>query len=218
MRYFIFSKFISLIFFSLIFLFTGCSQKQPSKEPRSVTIEENVRKGIVSNALKYLNTKEGRDCSGFVALVNSENSEPYYKMNELSKYYTNDYRSKAMYNVMNKNERIIKIKTPKIADLVFFSDTLEKTKRKAGSLNITHVGIVTQIDKDGTVHFIHHIGGKNVMGAVNEKHPKVAMLKNKSVNSYLKRCEPKKPKPECLSAFFLTGYGEIEKKYQAMRK
>lgn len=213
MRHFIFSKLIYLFILPLFFIFTGCSQKQASFESNSMNIEEKIRKDIVFNALKYLNTKEGRDCSGFVALINSQNSEPYYKASDLSNHFTNDYRSKAMYNVMKSNEIIIKIKTPKIADLVFFSDTLEKTKRKAEASNITHVGIVTQIDKDGTVHFIHHIGGKNVMGAVNEKYPKTAMLKNKNINTYLKRCESKKPKQECLSAFFLTGYGEIQIKY-----
>lgn len=205
-----FSKFIILILTAFIFIFTGCSQKQPQQEIQTNNLEK-IRKSIALNALKYLNTKEGTDCSGFVALVNSKNGEPYYKTKELNNYFTNEYRSKAIYNVMKSNVRIIKKDTPQIADLVFFSDTLEKTKRKAGSTNITHIGIITQVDDDGTVHFIHHSRGRNIMGAVNERYPHLAKYKNKNVNSYLKKCEPKKPKKECLSAFFLTAYGEIEK-------
>lgn len=210
MHRFNFSKLITLIFLTLFFIFTGCSQKQSNIENKNENLEK-IRKSIAVNALKYLNTKEGRDCSGLIALVNSENGEPYYKTRELSNYFTNDYRSKAIYNVMKSNVRISNKKAPQIADLVFFSDTLEKTKRNLGSTNITHIGIVTQIDKDGTVHFIHNIRGKNIIGVVNEKYPNIAKLENKNINTYLKRCEPKKPKQECLSSFFLTAYGDMKR-------
>lgn len=210
MHYFNVSKFITLFLFFFFFIFTGCSQKYSNIKNKNENIEK-MRKSIVVNALKYLNTKEGIDCSGFVALVNSENGEPYYKKSQLNSYFTNDYRSKAIYNVMKSDMKIIKKEAPKIADLVFFSDTLEKTKRNFGSTNITHIGIVTQIDDDGTVHFIHHIRGKNIIGVVNKKYPNISKLRNKNINTYLKKCEPKKPKQECLSSFFFTAYGEIRK-------
>lgn len=210
MHRFNFSKFIPLFLFPLFFIFAGCSQKEPTVEAPTFNTEK-MRKEIVSNALKYLNTKKGKDCSGFVALVNFENGEPYYKKGELSNYFTNNYRSKAIYNVMKSDARITKKETPQIADLVFFADTLEKSKRKKGAANITHIGIITQIDEDGTIHFIHNIRGKNIIGVVNEKYPSVAKLQNKNINTYLKRCEPTKPKQECLSPFFLSAYGDIEK-------
>ena len=206
------SKIIILFIFPLIFIFTGCSQKQSNMETESLNIEKK-RKAIVANALKYLNTKEGRDCSGLVALVNTENGEPYYKTKKLSNHFSNDYRSKAIYNVMKSDERIAKKQSPRIADLVFFSDTLEKTKRKVGAENITHIGIVTQVDRDGTVHFIHNIRGKNVIGVLNEKYPKIANKENKNINTYLKRCEPSRSKYECLSPYFLSAYGEIERRF-----
>ena len=206
------SKIIILFIFPLIFIFTGCFQKQSNMETESLSIEKK-RKAIVANALKYLNTKEGRDCSGLVALVNTENGEPYYKTKKLNNHFSNDYRSKAIYNVMKSDERIAKKQSPKIADLVFFSDTLEKTKRKVGAENITHIGIVTQVDRDGTVHFIHNIRGKNVIGVLNEKYPKIANKENKNINTYLKRCEPSRSKHECLSPYFLSAYGEIERRF-----
>jgi len=219
MRHFIFLKVIPYFIFSLFFIFTGCSLKYPiveapEVEAVSVKIEEEMRKTIVANALKYLNKKDGRDCSGFVSLINSKNGEPYYKISELSNFFTNDYRSKAIYNVVKAGARITKKEIPQIADLIFFSDTLEKTKRNVGTTNITHVGIVTKIDEDGTIHFIHHSRGKNIMGAMNEKYPEVAKLKDKNINTYMKKCDPKKPKQECLSPFFFTAYGGIEKNFK----
>jgi len=217
MRHFIFSKFISFFLFSLFFIFTGCAQKQPIVETPVVddsgAKEEAMRKAIVANALKYLNTKKGKDCSGFVSLVNAENGEPFYQTKELNNSFTNDYRSKAMFNLMKSDSRIILKDTPKIADLVFFSDTLQKTKRKVGSFNITHVGIVTQIDNDGTVHFIHHSRGKNVMGAVNKNYPEIATLNDKNINTYMKRCDSRKPKQECLSPYFFSAYGEMKRSF-----
>ena len=81
-----------------------------------------------------------------------------------------EYDKFAYVDAIKSYERIAKKESPKIADLVFFSDTLEKTKRKVGAENITHIGIVTQVDRDGTVHFIHNIRGKNVIGVLNEKY------------------------------------------------
>ncbi|MDD2789141.1 MAG: hypothetical protein PHU40_00575 [Sulfurimonas sp.] len=224
MRKITFLQSLSLFLFPLFLMFSGCAQKQlvvevpavivePVKIDPIVDVEGDMRKAIVANALTYLNTKDGRDCSGFVALINFEHGEPYYSTSELNQYFTNTNRSKAMYNAMKADERVMKKQRPKIADLVFFSDTLQKTKRKVGVANITHVGIVTSIDEDGTVNFIHHSRGKNVMGALNLKHPKAAELEDKQVNTYMKACDSSKPKQECLSAYFLSAYGEIQKPF-----
>ncbi|MDD2905314.1 MAG: NlpC/P60 family protein [Sulfurimonas sp.] len=224
MRRVTFLRFIPLVIFPLVLLFSGCAQKQPVIEAPAVIMEPikidpivdkegELRKTIVANALKYLNTKDGRDCSGFVAMVNLENGEPYYKARELEQYFTNTNRSKAIYNAMKAETRVAKNKPPKIGDLVFFSDTLQTTKRKVGAANITHVGIVTNIDEDETVHFIHHSRGKNVMGALNLQFPQAAQLEGKNINTYMKECDSRKRKQECLSPYFLSAYGAVENSF-----
>lgn len=215
MRYF-----FSILFLA-IFLLSGCSQKevvvldapqvkQEEKaeiEPDTKALEEAaLRSTIVQSALRYLHKSSGRDCSGFVELVNFQNEEPYYKSSELADYYDNANRSKAIFNIMKVKNRVFDKESPKVGDLVFFEDTLQKSKRKIGSLNITHVGIVTQVDSDGTIHFIHNIQGKNRIDQLNIKFAETQNLGTKNINSYLKRCNAKIPKEECLSSYFFSAF------------
>lgn len=209
---------VSGLILLLLFL-TGCSQKEivaVQIEPQAPVIAEikpiedeelPIRRAIVESALKYLNKNDGQDCSGFVDLVNSDTNEAFYKSDMLYKYFDNTNRSKAIFNIMKDENKLVTNILPKIGDIVFFSDTLQRTRRKVGSFNITHIGIVTEVNEDGTVHFIHHIQGKNRIDQLNTKFSNYQILSGKNVNSYLKRCPKNRPKKECLTSFFFSAYG-----------
>ena len=87
--------------FTLILLFlTGCSQKESIVVPESQLTEEvkppedkefSIRKAIVESAMKYLGKDDGKDCSGFVDLVNSDTNESFYKSDMLYKYFDNPF-------------------------------------------------------------------------------------------------------------------------------
>ncbi|MDD5373838.1 MAG: CHAP domain-containing protein [Sulfurimonas sp.] len=210
-------KKIIFSFALMLAIFTGCAQKQvividePKAEEKKEETEPKIdgdiaaRKAVVSSALKYLNKKDGQDCSGLVELINHENSQIYYKSEKLYKYFDNTNRSKAIFNMMKTENKLVTT-NPKMGDLIFFEDTLQKTKRKTGSFNITHVGIVTQIDSDGTVHFIHNIQGKNRIDQINMNFADSQTVSGKNVNSYIKRCPKEKQKSECLSSYFFSAY------------
>ncbi len=161
------------------------------------------REYLVKNSLEQLNKRNAPDCSGLVTLINSKTSEAYFDKDELDKYFTNSRKSKALFNLAKSKDRFAN--EPNIGDLVFFEDTIAGMKRRIGAQNITHVGIVTKIDEDKTVHFIHNIGGKNVMGALNLEHPKSAKLGKKIVNTPLKRC-PRSQQNECLSGALFSSF------------
>lgn len=219
-------------FVSILFVFSGCVEKevvlydkpleqQPSvvevveaPKKHSADTETLYREQIAQSALKHINKKEGSDCSGFVNLVNLQNDEPYYKGSELTKYYTGTHRSKAIYNLMKKEGRVVDESSVKVGDLVFFEDTLQGMKRKIGAFNITHVGIVTKVEDDGTLHFIHHSNGKNIVDLMNLRYKNRKIVSGKTVNSYMKRC-PKNTQEQCLSSnlfsVFATPYIEPTK-------
>lgn len=209
------------LFFVALFLLSGCSQKevvvidvQPVEQEVKVEIlptekideEAVLRTALVASALQHLERKSGKDCSGFVELVNFQNNEPYYKASHLSQHYDNARRSKAIFNIMMAQKRVFDKDAPKIGDLVFFEDTLQKSKRKVGSYNITHIGIVTQLDEDGTIHFIHNIQGKNRVDQLNMRFSQHPIISGKNVNSYLKRCDSSTPKHKCLSAYYFSAF------------
>ena len=169
------------------------------------------REQIVRSAMSYLGKRDGKDCSGFVNLINVKNGQAFYGEKELSQSFDNARKSRAMYNLMRNKGDAFDKKLPRIGDLVFFEDTERrktKVKNKVAE-NITHVGIVTRIDNDQTVEFIHHSNGKNILDYMNFSLPTQTKNGDKVVNTYMKRCKSKKGevKTECLNLAFFVAYG-----------
>ncbi len=181
------------------------------------------RELIVQNAMNYLGKRDGGDCSGFVSLINAESGFPFYHNDELSRYYDNARKSRAMFNMMSKQGNAFETSLPNIGDLVFFENTERKpavkTKTKGKKVvktpavqvaeNITHVGIVTHVDKDGTVEFIHHSNGKNILDYMNFNYPMLTNKDGKKINTYMKRCPSKNgaAQPQCMNLAFFVAYG-----------
>lgn len=200
-------------FFALLscaLLFSGCAQKEvtlPTTEKPITPDDTPKRDEIIKNALKHLNKKDGLDCSGFVTLVNKESSEPFFKNQELTEHFEDSRRSLAIYNLLAEHKRTFQ-SLPKKGDLIFFANTLKKYAKNKGEDNITHIGIVTKIDEDETVHFIHHTKGKNLMGYMNQNYPTTALYNGKTVNSYMEKCSANNAK--CLAPSYFSAYGNIK--------
>lgn len=75
--------------------------------------------------------------------------------------------------------------------------------------NITHVGIVTKVEVDGTVEFIHHSNGKNILDYMNFTYPMLTNKDGKKINTYMKRCPSKggSAQPQCMNIAFFVAYG-----------
>jgi len=208
------------IFFILsIIFFTGCSF--PSNQPitpqnetnQTVTSSVDFSEQMIGEIIdedndredkkfgsffkKYLNTRAGGDCSGFVSIVNAKYQNMYFDEKTINRYYDNGGRkSKAIYNFY-ESKNLITHKNPKIGDLVFFSNTLGKgVQKNKDKKNITHVGIVTAVLGDETVKFIHNSGGKIIHSYMNLKQKNVHLKGNQEINSYLVRCS----NSSCLAA------------------
>lgn len=183
--------------------------------------ERSHRENIVDVAMSYYGKRDGGDCSGFVNLVNIKTGHPYYHDDELSKSFDNARKSRAMFNLMSKKGHAFETTLPNIGDLVFFENTERrpavKTKGKKGvktpavqvAENITHVGIVTRVDSDGTVEFIHHSNGKNILDYMNFTYPMLTHKDGKKINTYMKRCPSKNgaAQPQCMNIAFFVAYG-----------
>lgn len=60
------------------------------------------------------------------------------------------------YNFLKSSESITDDKLPEVGDVVFWDNTWDYNGNgKFGDDPLTHVGIVTKIDPDGTVHYVH---------------------------------------------------------------
>lgn len=177
-----------------------------------VAMESIKRNAIVKKALSYLGKRDGKDCSGYVTLVNNVSGHPYFLDKELSDSFDNARKSRAMFNLMGKKgETFDEKREPRLADLVFFENTERRPSKSKNKVpeNITHVGIVTRIDADGTIEFIHHSNGKNIVDYMNFNYPKLTVKDGKKINTYMKRCKSQKGevRTDCLNIAFFVAYG-----------
>lgn len=204
-------KLFYLIMLAFLFLLTGCSQKTLVQTPPPVIQPDDTpkRMEILQNALKHHGKKDGGDCSGFVTLVNKESFAPYFTTEELNEYFEDSRRSLAIYNLLETQNRLYHEK-PKVGDLIFFANTVKKyAKAKKSVDNITHIGIITKIDNDETVHFIHHTKGKNLISQMNLNYPTDVNYEEKKINSYMEKC-PKNEGYLCLAPAYFSAYGRIK--------
>ncbi|ATB69920.1 hypothetical protein SJPD1_1815 [Sulfurospirillum diekertiae] len=195
-----------------LFLLSGCAQKEFTQNaPELPQVKDDMpkRQEIIQNALKHQNKKDGADCSGFVNLVNKESIQPYFTTAELNDYFEDARRSLAIYNLLEDQQRLYQEK-PKVGDLIFFANTVKQYSRAKKSIdNITHIGIITKVDPDETVYFIHHTKGKNLISQMNLNYPTVTTYNTKVVNSYMEKC-PKDEGHKCLAPAYFSAYGSIK--------
>ncbi|MDO5046836.1 NlpC/P60 family protein [Campylobacter sp.] len=223
-------KLIAFCALNAIFL-TGCSFLTPPKQdlPRIEPVEyialthggaknstsqikslNELKKATdLSNLVnKYLNKKDGRDCSGFVSLINKKSQNLYFKERNLDKFYSKyGFKSEAIFNLY-KSKNLIIDKEPKVGDLVFFNNTTNKTKNYKKIKVITHIGIVDKIYNDGTIRFVHHNGSKNKHGFINFDYKNRHKSGKKEINSYIINCKNKNS--SCLASNRFAGFGSVK--------
>jgi hypothetical protein len=194
-----------------VLLLTGCAQKEIAPAPQVQPVEDpktELRAQIIADAMKHKNKRDGGDCSGFVSLVNKEANEPYFHLNDLNGYYEDARRSLAIYNLLDSQNRLY-VENPKVGDLIFFANTVKRYSKVKSIDNITHIGIITRVEPDETVHFIHHTKGKNMIGQMNLNYPNVSIYDHKVVNSYMEKCA-KNNSDKCLAPEYFSAYGKIK--------
>ena len=207
-------KFKTLVFLALgAFFITGCAtgssqsatnfyNKNKQSYQRGT---EKREKNPNFNLKKYTNTRIGGDCSGLITAINKNNNSAIFDPKELNKYYTSGRKSQAMFDLY-KDKNKIYFSQPQVGDLVFFNNTTRATKGRSKKL-ITHVGIVSKVNKDGSVEFLHNTGGRNVVSVMNLSLPNDHQIAGKKVNAYIiSRCKDS----SCLVSNRFSGYGRVK--------
>nr|WP_314128140.1 CHAP domain-containing protein [uncultured Campylobacter sp.] len=154
----------------------------------------------------YIGKRDGGDCSGFVTLINKKFNRDFFDEKELDKFYTkHGLKSEAMFKLY-ESKNLIAFDDPKVGDLVFFNNTTRSTKNNKKAKIVTHVGIVSSVEKDGTVGFTHHARGKNAVDFMNLKNKNTRKKGNKELNSYVVSC--KNNNTSCLASNRFAGFGK----------
>ena len=135
------------------------------------------------------------DCSGFVnAVYWTAIENPTIKLQG---------STENIHFILSKENKIYKKGMPNIGDIIFFDGTTDPNKK------LTHSGIVVNVDKDGTVTYIHSSTSKGpVLGYMNLKYPDLARKDGKQINSYLRRGDA----PYSLASHCFNSYGTVLEK------
>jgi hypothetical protein len=172
------------------------------------TAEVQGRREILDYARSLLGVKrlseiDGRfrsDCSGFV------NGVYAVKGRKITYKYVRQGRplSESLYLTLNDRNLVYSDMPPQPSDAVFFKNTLENSYDK-----VTHVGLVEEVQADGTVVILHYGSGRVCRLKMNLRHPyEYKNDKGDIVNDYLRRNGDRQTSGDLSGALFFM-FGDV---------
>ncbi len=119
---------------------------------------------IVAGGKKY-----GDDCTGLVRAVYTQ-----VGVDLMSRAEKGDNGVTAIYRFALAHGRVYTGGRPVPGDLVFFKETYDVNKDGRSNDGLTHIGIVDEVEDDGTVTVIHRVARGVVRYRMNTERPTVA--------------------------------------------
>lgn len=147
------------------------------------------------------------DCSGSVmAIYSSANITVLTKQAEIEDGANG---VKIIYDTFEKYNKIYKSEIPGVGDIVFFDNTYDKNRNGKRDDALTHIGVVIDVDKDGTITYIHAGSKGSVKAYMNLKEPETYSKSGKVYNSYLRARKEGESRVSCLSSTLLRGFATV---------
>nr|WCO03966.1 C40 family peptidase [Cystobacter sp.] len=139
------------------------SEPAPSPAPQKKKVRPpppNARENVLAAARGLVGSSKvklsGRtwpdDCTGFVEAVYAKAGISFRGSN-----VARDNGVTAMYRYARTHGRVYTRGRPKPGDLVFFRETYDQNRDGRRNDGLTHVGVVDEVERDGTVVVIHRV-------------------------------------------------------------
>jgi len=183
---------VILLFLFIIFIFTSCAtspcrMREGLIVSREADMAKQKREDLALYAKSLIGEKDisklpnftRNDCSDFVmgvfrSIGYRANFRVYPHVREITR---------TLYLNLKDNGFTYRQRIPEKADIAFFRGTL-----KNGKNFISHIGIVTEIQEDGTIKIVHYSSTGVSEIRMNLLHPSQYMdVKGKVKNDYLKK-------------------------------
>lgn len=120
--------------------------------------------------------------------------------------------SEAIFRVLSGQGVVHHEELPSPGELVFFSNTYDRDHDGKVDDLYTHVGFVDSVAENGTVRFLHYIGGASRIGRMNLLHPGVHADPETGAiwNDFLRRRHPDDGEEVLyLAAELFAGFGQV---------
>lgn len=157
-------------------------------------------RGATSETLQADDRTYCLDCSGALLAV-------YYRAGiDLEKCYTGYEGNgvKRLYSSLRDNKLILNTKEPQLGDLIFWDNTYDRNEDGKFNDYLTHAGMVVDINKNGTITYVHHNYRKGfIYETMNLKYPD-----NVELNSAMRmRGSPPAPNGQHLASHLVRVFG-----------
>lgn len=166
----------------------------PAAVEQPLVVRPGARQDVVSEAQRLVGQRRvevqgkryGDDCTGLVRAV----FEPI-GVNLMSAAEPGDNGVTAMWRFAGRHGRVFHCGRPLPGDLVFFRDTYDLNRDGSVNDGLTHVGLVEQVEGDGTVIVIHRVARGVVRYHMNLSAPTQAKSGDgKQLNDWLRTGAP----------------------------
>lgn len=177
-----------------------------NKEPASTTVPSGLRAALVAEARRLLNTTWGPndvykgktflfDCQGTVARIYWSQGIDVTKGYDRPEFARLNGGVPRIFYTYKGENRVSFSKRPGPGDIVFFDNTWDANGDARWNDPMTHVGIVEDVDPDGTVSVIHHCSSGIKRYKLNLEKPTIYQDESgKVLNSFIRRQSANDPK------------------------
>jgi len=139
------------------------AQQEAAQDSSRVAEAVALGQSLVGQAKVVLDGQSWRsDCSGFVRGVLGT-----VGLDVVGPEDQGESGTELFYRAIDRIGGIHEDDLPEPGDLVFFSDTYDRNSNGRLDDEFTHVGMVESVSDDGTVRFLHYIGGAIRIGRMN---------------------------------------------------
>lgn len=122
----------------------------------AILLSASIGSRVAARADQFIGSHEPKDCSSFVTQVYRREGVPLEG-------------NVRLLHAKARRARALKRKPGK-GDLVFFRNTYDKNRDGSLADGLTHVGIVDEIQPNGTITFVHRAGKGVTRSAVDPGH------------------------------------------------
>lgn len=155
---------------------------------------------MIRTTLEQDHKRFRRDCSGYIQGILTNLGHDVVGF--INQYGIKTNGVAQIYEYVQRSGTIYKDETPNVGDLVFFSQTYDVNRD--GKINdpLSHIGIITKIDQDGTISFKHVIHQEIKTDYINLSKPTLHTYKGRIINSYIRRAGKKTAYPSTTAQLF----------------
>lgn len=179
--------FILFLAFIQAYIVTAKLRKLSSREIKY--LRERIARTAISFVGKRKLIVRGKifryDCSGLVLAVMKANNITIFEKQSVRIRGANGV--KIIYDTLKKYHKIFRnYRNVRKGDFIFFNNTYDKNRNRRLDDYFTHIAIVVDIDRDGTIKYIHRSSRGIEYGYMNLRIRHKHRYRGKVINSFLR--------------------------------